>query len=202
MTPEGRSRPVSHLESARIGGARIASNSNHRHALWEVPETAWTWTDRRWRLVELALPSLDRERGSFGDADALGVRSRIRAGGAPRATIKDRSDDPTSTCEIGASDNAWSRAGEVAGNTAASGSSNWADLPAIAKGLLEEDLTEAHALATRVVRLAATIIPTQQVSLIASPKPPSGGAWQPAWSRRPSRLCARKPPTPLPWSER
>ena len=88
ISPLARARLMSWLEDARPRGVRFAFDSNYRPALWEDAATARDWTEKFWRITDIAFPSVDDEMALFGDADTGAVLARFADYGVVSGALK------------------------------------------------------------------------------------------------------------------
>jgi len=85
----GRERLHAALRRARAAGASVALDTNMRPALWSGADEMRDAITEAARSADIVLPSLDDERGAFGDADAAAVIARYRSHGAGCVAVKD-----------------------------------------------------------------------------------------------------------------
>jgi 2-dehydro-3-deoxygluconokinase len=76
------------LQARRQNGGRIAFDPNYRRALWESPDAARVWTDRFYRLSDIALAGLEDERGLFGVSTPEEVLARQPIAQVPEVLVK------------------------------------------------------------------------------------------------------------------
>jgi 2-dehydro-3-deoxygluconokinase len=84
----GRARLRELLAAARRRGGRVAFDGNYRPQGWADAEAARRAFNAILPLVDLALPTLEDEQALFGDADAAGCITRLKAHGIGEIVIK------------------------------------------------------------------------------------------------------------------
>jgi 2-dehydro-3-deoxygluconokinase len=86
---EGREMVLNLARQVRVGGGKVAFDSNYRPRLWERPETARIWRDRAAAVATFGLPSLDDEkRLGEGTETAEMVRDHWLTWGCKEVVVK------------------------------------------------------------------------------------------------------------------
>lgn len=85
---DGRKALAAYLAEAKLRGAVIAFDGNHRPALWPDTATARAAFEQMWRLSDVALPGVEDEQRVFGDADAQAVAARLAGYGIQEIAVK------------------------------------------------------------------------------------------------------------------
>lgn len=88
-SPRGLDLFAAALHAARRNGALVAMDSNYRPRGWAGdPDRARPTFERFWRLVDIAMPTLDDEQALWGDADEQATAARLRDLGAREVVMK------------------------------------------------------------------------------------------------------------------
>ncbi|MAG97016.1 MAG: sugar kinase [Alphaproteobacteria bacterium] len=79
---------IERLGALKLGGLRIAFDSNYRRPGWPDASAARRQFERLLPLVDIALPTLDDEQALHGDANATACAARLRAAGVGEVVVK------------------------------------------------------------------------------------------------------------------
>jgi len=143
------------IEAARSrGDCVVAFDSNYRPGLWADVHEARHWTEKAWRVTDIALPSADDEMALFNDASPEAVLSRLAGYGLKVGVLKNGAAGPISFQPV-ADLPKFQPADKVVDTTAAGDSFNGAFLAAIFSGKnLADAMISGHQCAARVVGFA------------------------------------------------
>ena len=155
---------IERLGALKLGGLRIAFDSNYRRPGWPDASAARRQFDRLLPLVDIALPTLDDEQALHGDADATACAARLRAAGAGEVVVKMGADGCLVAGESGTNLVPVPAAVAPVDTTGAGDSFNAAYLAARLAGQAPASAAEAgHRLAARVIGRYGAIIPMEDM---------------------------------------
>jgi 2-dehydro-3-deoxygluconokinase len=159
---------LSHLDTARRAGARIAFDTNYRKRLWgEAPEPARAAFASAIARADIVLPSLDDETLLWGDTSAEAVLHRYADAGVAECVVKDGAGGAW-VLEAGAPRHIPVPAKvEPVDTTAAGDSFNAAYLAArLTARPVEEAVLHGHRLAAIVVSHRGAIVPKEATAAL------------------------------------
>ncbi len=159
---------LSHIDTARQQGARVAFDTNYRKRLWgEAPEPARAAFADATARADIVLPSLDDEALLWGDASAESVLHRYADAGVSECVVKDGAGGAW-VLEAGAPRHIPVPARvEPVDTTAAGDSFNAAYLAArLAGRSVEEAVLHGHRLAAIVVSHRGAIVPREATAAL------------------------------------
>ena len=161
LAQANRDRLFAALEDFRLGGGKVAFDSNYRPHLWHDPALARRETERAWRLCDIAMPSVDDEQALFEDATETDVLRRFDCYGIAQGVLKRGAAGPIGF--DGVTLEAPQQPERVLDTTAAGDSFNAAYLAELLQGRGNVAAMQAgHALACRVIAQRGAIIFTQE----------------------------------------
>ncbi|MCY0150088.1 sugar kinase [Hoeflea sp. G2-23] len=164
MAPSARAALFDRLAALKLGGVRIAFDSNYRPKLWECRDTAQQVITQAWALDDLALPSLDDEMALFGDADEEAVLMRLNGLGCHHGALKRGALGPLPLDRSVADGGEFLPADKVIDSTAAGDSFNAGYLAATALGHSQNmAMAWGHSLAAQVVAQRGAIVSTAEM---------------------------------------
>lgn len=140
-------------------GGRVVFDSNHRPALWQDQNQAREYTEKFWRLTDIALPSIDDEMAIFGDASEAELLARFHRFGVTAGALKRGELGPVSLSSDPGT-GPYEPAKNVLDTTAAGDSFNGGYLGALLSGSDQATALRAgHDLASMVVGVKGAIAP-------------------------------------------
>ncbi len=155
---------IERLAALKLGGLRIAFDSNYRPPGWPDAAAARRQFDRLLPLVDIALPTLDDEQALHGDADATACAARLRAVGVGEVVVKMGADGCLVSSAEGNTAIPVPDTVTPVDTTGAGDSFNAAYLAARLAGQTPRAAAQAgHRLAARVIARHGAIIPREDM---------------------------------------
>ena len=164
LSPADRQLLLKMVAQVRGADRTVFFDSNIREKLWSDAAEMRSVITAAGAVADIALPSLDDEKRSFGDADAHAVADRYRGWGAQTVVIK----DGVAPALLVDADNAvWLAPKTVhspVDSTAAGDAFNGGLMAGVARGkTVREAIPNAHDCAARVVLHPGALAPAETV---------------------------------------